>query len=68
MSLGGVEVAVFGGDGDVDHVAEGAGDLYAGRASADHDDVEGAALHERRLAIDIFEQAEDARAQPGGVV
>ena len=66
--FGGVEAAVFAGDGDLEHVAEGAGDLDAGRAAADDDDVQRATLDERRVAIDLFEQAEDPRAQPGGIV
>ena len=47
-ALLGVEVAVLAGDGDLDHVAERAGDLNAGRTAAHDDDVERAALHERR--------------------
>ena len=68
VSLGGIEVAVFAGDGDLDHVAQRARDLNASGTPAHHDDVERAALHELRLAIDGLEQAEDPRAQFGGVV
>ena len=68
VRLGGIEVAVLARDGDLDHVAQRAGDLNAGRTPAHDDDVERAALHERRVAIDVLEQAEDARAQPGRVV
>ena len=63
-----VEVAVLARDGDLDHVAERAGDLDAGRAPADHDDVERAAVDQRRIAVDLLEQPEDAGAQPGRVV
>jgi len=60
--LAGVDLAVLAGNGHLDHVAQRAGDLDARGPAAHHDHVERAALHERRIALDLLEQAKDAGA------
>ena len=62
------EVVELDGHRVADHVGERAGRLDAGRAAADHDEVQRAAVEQRGVAVGSLEQAEDPRAQARGVV
>ena len=62
------QVVVLAGHRLVDQVGERAGQLDAGRAAADDDEVERARVDQRRVAVGLLEDAEDARAQPLRVV
>ena len=57
------EVVVLDRHRLVDEVGERPGELGAGRAGADDDEVECAAVDQRRVAIGVLEHGEDARAQ-----
>ena len=52
----------------VDQVGERPGELDAGRAAADDDEVQRALVDQRRVAVGVLEDAEDPRAQARGVV
>ena len=60
--------AVLRGDRDREHVGDRARDLDARRTATYDHEVQSAALHQGRVAIDLLEEPEDARAQPGRVV
>ena len=51
-----------------DHLGQGAGDLDAGRAATDDDEVEGALVDEARVAVGLLEGLDDPRPEAFGVV
>jgi hypothetical protein len=51
-----------------DEVGQRAGELDPGGAAADDDEVQRALVDERRVAVGLLEERDDARAQPLGVV
>ena len=52
----------------VDHLGQRAGDLDAGRAAADDDEVDGALVDEARIAVGLLEGLDDPRPQALRVV
>src|SRR5215471_7842891 len=57
------EVAVLRRHGEVDHIGQRTRDLRTRRSSTDNYKIQCALLHQRRVAIGILENGEDARSQ-----
>src|SRR5215813_1734985 len=57
------EVAVLRWHGEVDPIGQRTRDLRTRRSSTDNHKIQRALLHQRRVAIGVLENGQDARAQ-----